>query len=399
MPKIVYTNESGREEVIGQERRKGALALVVATLLLGIIGGIVGVYLIVKSPTLRNALIGKTSDSSIIAEPTKQKIVLEESSQFIDVAKKASPSVVSITTKQNMVNLFGQVVTAEGGGTGFIITTDGLIVTNKHVISDQNTSYTVITAEGKSYAATIQALDPLQDLAILKIQANGLPVLDFGDSDALKVGQWVMAIGNALGQFENTVTTGVISAKQRSIKASNQSGGSTEQLTGLLQTDAAINEGNSGGPLMNLSGQVIGVNTAVASKSVAEGIGFAIPINAVKRSIDQVKRTGKITSPYLGVRYLDLTPALAKLNQLKVSNGALVIRDQQGGLAVMPGSPADKAGLKEGDVITEINGTKINENNTLKTILAQLDVGQTVDIVYYRGSDQKTAKATLEQTK
>jgi serine protease Do len=327
-----------------------------------------------------------------------EKIVVEESSAVVDANKKISPAVVSISSKRNVTDLFGQVVTQEADGTGFIITSDGLIVTNKHVVSDQNAGYTVFTSDGKDYPADVLARDPLQDLAVLKIKADGLPVVDFGDSDQLQVGQFVIAIGNALGQFQNSLTLGVISAKERQIVAGDGPGGSTEKLEGLLQTDAAINQGNSGGPLVNLKGQVIGVNTAVAAKGQAEGIGFAIPINAVKNSINQVKKTGKIVRPYLGVRYVPLTKEIAQVNKLPTDQGAYVIGSQNEP-AVIDNSPASKAGVKERDIITEINGDKITDQKSLTRILSGYNINDTIDLTILRDGKTVKVKVTLEELK
>ncbi|PJB52065.1 serine protease, partial [Candidatus Berkelbacteria bacterium CG_4_9_14_3_um_filter_33_5] len=242
--------------------KKGIIVLIIANFVLGFVGGLMALSTVAQSGKLQNILgVKELTEKAKTASVSNQKIVLEESSAIIDATKKVSDAVVSISTTNNITDFFGQTYQQKGGGTGFIITSDGIIATNKHVVSEENADYTIITADAKSYKPKILAKDISSDLAVLKIEANGLPVVDLGDSSKLEVGQWVVAIGNALGEFDNTVTVGVISAKERQIKASSNPSGATEQLTGLLQTDAAINPGNSGGPLVNMAGQVIGVNT------------------------------------------------------------------------------------------------------------------------------------------
>ncbi len=280
-----------------------------------------------------------------------------------------------------------------GGGSGFIISNDGMILTNKHVVSDNAASYTVLTNDGKKYDAKVIAQDPVLDLAIVKINAKNLPVLPLGNSNDVKLGQTTIAIGNALGEFRNTVSVGVVSGLSRTITASG-SNGASETIEGVMQTDAAINEGNSGGPLLNLNGQVIGVNVAMVSG--AQNIGFAIPINQVKRAIDSVKKTGTIVVPYLGVRYLSITSDLASQNKLPVNSGAWV-HGGSDGPAVISGSPADKAGIKDGDIITQINGQAIDQNNSLSAVIQNYNVGDAVDLKILRNGKTMDIKITLEQ--
>lgn len=399
MPKITFVEED--MESTGQQasrtNKPPIILLVAIVFLIGALGGIAGTIVATSNPNVKQ-LLGFNNENSNNNPLKTEKIVVEESNAIIDVVKKVAPSVVSISTKRNITDFFGQVITQEGGGTGFIITSDGLIVTNKHVVADENSSYTVFTSDGKDYPAKVLARDPFQDLAVVKIEASGLPVVDIGDSESLQVGQYVIAIGNALGEFKNTVTTGVISAKEREIQAGDGAGGSTEKLEGLLQTDAAINQGNSGGPLLNLKGQVIGLNTAVAAKGTAEGIGFAIPINLVKNSIDQVKTTGKITHAYLGVHYVPLTKEIAKKNDLSVNDGAFLIGNKIDP-AVVKGSPAEKAGLKEGDIIISINDEKITQQISLSRLLGQYNIGTTIDISIVREKKEIKLKAVLEELK
>jgi S1-C subfamily serine protease len=282
-----------------------------------------------------------------------------------------------------------------GGGSGFIISADGLVITNKHVVADPKADYTVFTNDAKKYKAQILAVDPVRDLAIIKINpltSSGLAAARLGDSDSVKIGQTAIAIGNALGEFRNTVSVGVISGIARSIVASG--GGITEKFEGVLQTDAAINQGNSGGPLLNLKGEVIGINVAMVSG--AENIGFAIPINQAKRAIESVRRTGKIITPYIGIRYLLITPELAEKEKLAVDYGALA-RGSQDGPAVTPNSPAAKAGLQAEDIILEINGIKITQENSLALLLQKYNVGDTIILKILRNGKEITVNVKLEE--
>lgn len=277
-------------------------------------------------------------------------------------------------------------------GTGFIVSPDGLIVTNKHVVSDEKAEYTVILNDKRKFNAKILAKDPVQDIAILKIDAKDLPTLPLGNSDAIQIGQTAIAIGYALGEFTNTVSKGIISGLGRTVDA--YSGfGQSETLRGVIQTDAAINPGNSGGPLLNLRGEVIGVNTAIASG--AENIGFALPINEVIKGLNQLKNKGKIVYPFLGVRYVIIDEEIKNKNNLSVDYGALIIRGEKRELAVVPGSPADKAGLLENDIILEVNGIKIDKDNTLAEIIARYRPGEEVTLKVLSKGREKNIKVTL----
>ncbi|MEK7629891.1 MAG: trypsin-like peptidase domain-containing protein [Patescibacteria group bacterium] len=280
-----------------------------------------------------------------------------------------------------------------GGGSGFIVSEEGLIATNKHVVYDKNADYTVLTNDGKKYDAKVLARDTTNDIALIKISATGLKAAIIGNSDSVKLGQTAIAIGNALGEFRNTVSVGVISGLSRTVTAGGGEFGS-ETIQGVFQTDAAINPGNSGGPLLNLKGEVIGINTAVVSG--AQNIGFTIPINQVKRAIESVKKTGSIKTPYLGVRYLMIDEGLAKKQNLPVQNGALV-RGTPDGPAIVPGSPAEKAGLKAEDIILEVNGEKINKEKTLSNIVQEYSIGDTLNLKVERGKDVITLSITLAE--
>lgn len=280
-----------------------------------------------------------------------------------------------------------------GAGTGFIVSSDGMILTNKHVVSDIDAEYTVFLNDNTKISAKVLARDPVHDLAILKIKKSGLSPLHLGDSGALKVGQSVIAIGNALGEFSNTVSVGIVSGLGRSITASD--GGASEVLQELIQTDAAINPGNSGGPLLNLRGEVIGVNVAMAQG--AENIGFSIAINKAKRAIESVRQSGKISYPFLGVRYVQITKSLQEEKKLPVDYGALVTGGDVP--AITKGSPAEKAGLKEGDIILEIGGMRVDSEYSLASLIQARRVGETVLLKILRDGKEMAVLATLEERK
>lgn len=313
-----------------------------------------------------------------------------------DVVDMASPAVVSVIVSKYVAVLDQFRISKElrevGGGTGFIVSSDGLVVTNKHVVYDEDAQYTVLTNDGKKYPAPVLARDPVQDIAILDISATGLPTVKLGNSDGLRIGQTVIAIGNALGEFRNTVSVGVVSGLARSVIASG--GGISEQLDELIQTDAAINQGNSGGPLLNLYGEVIGVNTAIVLG--AENIGFAIPVNKVKKDISDIQTKGKITYPFLGVRYILVNKSIQEKNNLSVDYGALVIRGSEPGeVAIMPGSAADIAGIVENDIILEIDGEKITQQNTLAKIILKHSVGDKIILKVLRKGEKKILETVL----
>jgi len=282
-----------------------------------------------------------------------------------------------------------------GGGSGFIISSDGLIVTNRHVVDDEDAVYSVALSDGTEYDAEVLAKDPVNDVALLKIEAKDLPTLELGDSDQLKIGQTVIAIGNALAEYGNTVTRGVVSGKGRRVEAGNGSG-SSEVLEEAIQTDAAINPGNSGGPLLDMAGNVIGINTAVSQEG--QLVGFAIPINSVKKTIQSVRETGKIVRPWLGIRYTPINKQMQKTNNLSVDYGVIIQRGTtQDELAVIPGSPADKAGLVENDIILEFAGQKIDENHSLVNMIGKYNIGDEIEIKILHKGNEKTIKLKLEQ--
>lgn len=283
-----------------------------------------------------------------------------------------------------------------GAGSAFFISGDGLMLTNRHVVSDTSAQYTVVTNDGKELPATVVARDPGNDIALLKVDIKDVPYLSLSPSDDVHPGQTAIAIGNALGQFSNTVSVGVISGLQRSIQANDN--GSTEELDSILQTDAAINEGNSGGPLLDSTGNVIGMDTAIASGG--QNIGFALPVAQLRRVLESYKKNGRIVQAYLGVRYVVITPELEKQNKLSVDDGVLIERgDNQGDLAVMPGSPADKAGLLENDIITEVDGVKVGRTQSLAAIVTSHEPGDTLKLTVLRKGQQITVSVTLAELK
>lgn len=390
MPKITYLDEEpSLPKYRGQTRPNWFIvAFLILSFLMGVLGG-TGALMVLSSNQFLKDKLGINLQNINFSKTTNEKIVLEESSAVIDAAEKVSPAVVSVSTSRDTLDFFGQTVTEQGGGTGFIITNDGLILTNKHV-AQAGDSLKVLLSDGKTYDAQKVAIDPTNDLAILKINATGLPVVELGDSDGLQVGQWVIAVGNALGELQNTVTVGVISARERQLTAG--SGSQSESLNNLLQTDAAINPGNSGGPLVNLAGQVVGINTAIAGN--AQGIGFAIPIGQARSAIESYKKTGKIIKPVLGVRYVTVNPQVQKSLELPVGYGAVIL-NQGGQDAVVAGGSADKAGLKANDIILEINGDRVDEAHPLASRISQYAAGDEVTIKYLRDKKEATTKLKL----
>jgi len=332
-----------------------------------------------------------------------QKVLTEES-VVIDAVDKVGPSVVTINIEEEQTtNPFGIEFGPFGFsfpqnspqtqkiqqniGTGFIISQDGLIVTNKHVVSNTKATYKIIAKDDQTYDVKNIYRDPANDLAILKIEASGLKPVEMGDSDKLKVGQFVIAIGTALGEFKNTVTTGVISGLGRGITAGSALEGSTERLDNVIQTDAAINPGNSGGPLLNSAGQVIGINVAMASGG--QNISFAMPINIIKEAIDNFNKTGKFDRPFLGVRYRMISRDVALMND--VPQGAYVVE-------VVADSPADKAGIKAGDIFTKFDNQSLkDEKADLAKMISQKKVGDKVSLTIWRDGKEMEKDVVLQQ--
>lgn len=367
------------------------LIIVIVALVAGAIGGFIGAKY--YSPRL----------TSLDSTAAQQKIVSSQSDLIASIAKDVSPSVVSINVKSQsqastLQQLFGgqDTGTSESAGTGIIISSDGMVITNKHVIPEGTTSVSITTSDGTKYEdVKVVARDPRSNVDVAFVKINGaknLKPAKIGDSSKMQVGDAVVAIGYALGEFENTVTSGIISGLGRPITAGDGAT-STETLSNLFQTDAAINPGNSGGPLVNMNGEVIGINTAVAGN--AQNIGFSIPVNDVKSQISSILEKGKLEVPYMGVRYVVLTPAIKQQFDLSTDTGAW-LKATNATQAVINGSPADKAGLKEGDIITKVNGEVVDADNPLAQRLSKYKVGDTIEITYVRDGKTSTTKVTLE---
>lgn len=411
------------KELTKKEIQRLLLVAIASALIAVLIAGSGFMLLLKNKPeVLGMALTAAANNASDIS------ILSSTEDAVISAVKKANPAVVAITVSKNVPvyeqylermpnpwsdffsdDFFGGFTVPQlrqkgtelrevGGGSGFLVSADGYIVTNRHVVADENAEYTVFANDGKKYDAKVIARDPALDLAIIKINGSGFEHLKFGDSDKVQVGQSVIAIGNALAEFRNTVSVGVVSGLSRSITASDRMGGNVESLDQLIQTDAGINHGNSGGPLINLAGEVIGVNVAMADG--AENIGFALSSNSVKSIVESVQKTGKIVRPYLGVRYVEIDEAIKEKNKLDVDYGVLVQRGAEvGDLAVIPGSPADKARIVENDIILEIDGRKLTSEESLSGIIRTKKVGDTVRLKILSKGKEKTVTVTLEEMK
>ena len=358
------------------------------------------------------------SVSGVTVSPPEQ-----EEHQAIDVVRLASPAVVSIVITKELAprapdDFFSDMLNDRyvftppsknatttsapkqrlriGGGSGFLVAADGYIVTNKHVVDDKEAEYTVVLQDGREFSGKVLAVDPSLDLAIVKIEGANFPFVSLGDSDALQIGQTVIAIGNALSEFQNTVTKGIVSGVNRRLVAGTR--GESEVIEGAIQTDAAINPGNSGGPLLDLQGRVIGVNTAISEN--AQSLGFALPINVAKQAVESVKRTGKIVRPWIGVRYVQIDKELAEKEHLPEPYGVLI---QMGATssdrAILPDSPAEKAGLKEKDVILEVNGQRLDEAHSLASYVTRVSPGDVLTLKVWRDGKEQMVRVTLEERK
>jgi len=353
-------------------------------------------------------------------EKNQQPTFISKEDAIVKVVKDVSPAVVSVVATKDLpvveqyyINPFGNDPLLNGfdikipqyrqngtekkevsSGTGFFIGADGTLITNKHVVEDKDAQYSIIMNDGRKLDAKVLTRDPFQDLAILKVEGANFPVAKLGDSSKLNIGQTVVAIGNTLGEFSNTVSIGIISGLNRKITAQGGLSG-PEELTALIQTDAAINHGNSGGPLLNINGEVIGINTAIAES--AQSVGFALLINIAKRDIQDVKDFGSVQYPYAGIRYVAIDAKIKTDLKLSVDYGLLIKKGDTGEPAVVVGGPAEKAGIKEGDIILEINGTKINQENTLTNILVKYRVGDKLNIKILREGKESEVSLVLEK--
>lgn len=336
---------------------------------------------------------------------------------IVNAVKRAEPAVVSVIVTKDLPvfryirddsNPFSQFFPQRvqdgtqrreiGGGTAFFVSEDGLLLTNKHVVDDTSAQYTVLLNDGRQLPVTIAAQDPTNDIALLKVDGDDFPYLTLQESDEISLGQTAIAIGNALAEFRNTVSVGVISGLQRSIIATNAGTRQTEQLESIVQTDAAINAGNSGGPLLSSRGEVIGMNTAVAS--VGQNIGFALPVSQLRRVLESYEEFGRIVRPFIGVRYAVITPDIQKANDLSVDDGLLITQGETpADLAIVPGSPAEKVGLKQGDIILSVDGEPVGRSRSLSSIVQRHMPGDVLTVIILRGNDRQTVSVTLEELK
>ena len=346
---------------------------------------------------------GQSNSNSGVGKSVERQIVEGEGNLINQIATDVSPSVVSVNVTSTSIGQdyfgFEQEYKGQSAGTGFIISKEGIVVTNRHVVPDLESAVTVVLSDGTELQAEVigrtNDSDPL-DVAFLKItdsKGKELVPAKLGNSDEVEVGDRVVAIGNALGQFQNTVTSGIISGFGRDIEASDGGGENVELLQNLLQTDAAINSGNSGGPLVNSASEVIGINVATAS---AENISFAIPINDVNSLIESVLLNGKLERPYIGVRYVPLNQDIADQLGIEQITGAYIPESTSRRPSIITGSPAEQAGLKEQDIILEIGGQKLDDDNGLVSILGKKKVGDTVDVKILRGTEEITLQVTLQ---
>jgi serine protease Do len=397
-----------------------ALIIIVSSVFGFLAGAVSGSYFYWEIKDFFNKLNIEITKSQKENEQEQPFYTLQEQA-IVNVVKKVSPSVVSIVITKDLpvyeevfFEPFFDIKIPQyrqkgverqevGGGTGFIVSEDGMILTNKHVVLDDEAEYTVLLSNGRQFPAQVLAKDPLQDIAILKIEqekvitGNGeidfktFSEIEFGDSDKIQIGQTAIAIGYVLGRYQNTVSVGIISGLARTIEAS--SGNFVETLEDVIQTDTAINKGNSGGPLLNSKGQVIGINTAIDLEG--QSVGFAVPINQAKRDVEQVKNIGKIVYPFLGVRYVLITEDIQQKNGLPVNYGAWITKGSQGESAIFPGSAAEEVGLKEGDIVLEFNGERITSQNTLAKIIMKHFPGEEVVLKILSGEEEKEVKIIL----
>jgi len=370
----------------------GVALLILVCAAAGFLGGLAG---------------SKAQRQGAFSPSTSQQIVSSESDLISKIAKDVGPSVVSVnvTSQAQTRSIFGygQAAPQQSAGTGFIVASEGIVATNRHVVASANSQISITLADGTELTEVevigrTNASDPL-DIAFLRIKdkkGKDLKPITLGDSSKMEVGDKVVAIGNALGQFQNTVTSGILSGYGRSLVAGDESGANAETLQNLFQTDAAINQGNSGGPLVNMAGEVVGINTAVAGEG-AENVGFAIPINDVQALIKTVLEKGKLERPYLGVRYVTLTDDIAyELNLGDLKRGAYITPSSNGQPSILPDSPAAKAGLKEKDTITKINGEDLNDKNSLTSLVGRHAVGEQITLTIARDGKLQDVKVTLE---
>ena len=340
------------------------------------------------------------------------------SQSIVEIAKKVCPAVITVVVskdlpkvenfysfpyggKEYIMPMMEKDVKSKlektqiGGGSGFIISQDGYVITSNHVVADATADYTVIIDPKHKHPAKVLSRNPINDIAVLKIEGKKLSFINLADSNNIQIGEEVVAVGNALGEFTDTISAGIVSGLSRYITAFGGVDHQMQNLRGLIQTDAAINPGNSGGPLVNMEGEVIGINTAMIMG--AQNIGFAIPVNYAKKDLAEVRKFGKIVVPFLGVKYVLLSPEMAEANKLSINHGALVVRELLGESPVIKGSAADRAGIKEFDIIVECNGLKITPKNPLANILQKCKIGEETTFKVLRDGQEVMLRAILEE--
>ncbi len=377
------TSSEPRVTARAAERRGGWwVPFLVLALVVGLISGALSAVAV--SNLLDHNASAATPATTTSGGTVVSNVHLDESSAVITAVKKVSPAVVTIETSAG----FG----SGGSGSGFIFNANGWILTNRHVVEGAR-QIKVILADDRTFTGTVYGIDTMTDLAIVKIDATGLPTAPIGSSADLQPGQLAIAIGNPLGTFQNTVTTGVVSGLGRQITAGDVSQTSSEQLNNLIQTDAAINPGNSGGPLVDSAGEVIGIDTAVSQS--AQGIGFAIPVDAAKGIMTEALAGKPLARPWIGVYYQPVTKGLAQQQNLPVDHGALVGPPSNGSTGVLSGTPAAKAGLKDGDIITAVDGQTVDDTHDLSSLIVTHNPGDTVTLTVQRGSQVLTLPLTL----
>ncbi|HEM56225.1 MULTISPECIES: S1C family serine protease [unclassified Caldisericum] len=370
------------EEFEHHERKGWIVYLVVGIIIGSILGGIFGTFIVFKNPTIFPWILSQTPQTQIGTNQTQVQVptnLIDIQNQVEEVANKVSPAVVRIVSTTQVISpFFLQVIPQEGLGSGVIIREDGLILTNNHVIADA-TKIEVTLSNGKTYKGEVLGADPISDLALVKINATNLPTAPLGDSSKVKVGEFVVAIGNPYG-LDHTVTFGVISAVERNIDTGNNT------MYGVIQTDAAINPGNSGGPLVNLKGEVIGINTMIYQN--AQGLGFAVSSNTAKKVIDSILKTGKVRWPYLGIQVTTMTQEIANSYNIAYTEGAFVVD-------VVVGSPAYMGGIRKYDVITAVNGKAIKTADDLISTIRNYSPNDRVTITVSRNGKMMDLQVVL----
>lgn len=384
----------GNEVPAPQGGKKSSKPQMLWFLLVGLVGAIIGGLVVVavmpqvmlsKIESLQLSVPGSgtyTDENRSTVLPLVSGSNVDPWQIVVDAAEKVSPSVVCIVNTQTAYDFFGREYLRDTSGSGVILTEDGYIVTNNHVVSGTSRKLTVFLSDGTSKPAQVVGTDPATDLAVIKIEGANLPTAVFGDSDALRPGQLAIAIGNPLGiEFNRSVTAGVISGLDRVLSVG-------DSFMRLIQTDAVINPGNSGGPLINGNGEVIGLNSVKLNVTAVEGMGFAIPSNQVKRIVEELIETGKVRRAYLGISFLDKSEVSMYLPNVKIDQGIYVHE-------VVSGGPAAKAGIRAGDVIIEFDGRKINDAGSLIAYLAEKSPGERVVVKFQRAGQTREVEVVL----